>query len=76
MLDKNPDIYSLSLKGNLGYNGEENFIKKLNNLDKGSIIVTSSIYQEGQSSEKIYNYINDNYNLIGQFRKFKVFTTN
>ena len=76
MLDKNPDIYSLSLKGNLGYNGEENFIKKLNNLDKGSIIVTSSIYQKGQSSEKIYNYINDNYNLIGQFRKFKVFTTN
>lgn len=76
MLNKKIDIYSLSLKGNLGYNGEENFIKKLNKLESNSIIVTSSIYQEGQSSKKIYDYIANTYSLRGQFRKFKVYVVN
>ena len=67
------DIYSLSLKGNLGYNGEEKFIKKLNELEKGSIIVTSNIYQGGQSSKKIYDYITKKYQGIAQFRKFKIY---
>lgn len=73
MLNKNNNIYSLSLKGNLGYNGETNFIKKLSQLEKGSIIITSNVYQEGQSSKKIYDYITTNYSLRGQFRKFKVY---
>ena len=73
MLNRDIDLYSLSLKGNLGYNGEDKFILKINELEKGSIIVTSSIYQGGQSSEKIYNYITKNYSLRGQFRKFSVY---
>lgn len=73
MLNRDINIYSLSLKGNLGYNGEENFIKKLEALEKGSIIVTSAIYQGGQSSEKIYNYITNTYSLRGQFHKFSVY---
>ena len=73
MLNQDIDIYSLSLKGNLGYNGEEKFIKKLNELEKGSIIVTSNIYQGGQSSKKIYDYITKKYQGIAQFRKFKIY---
>ena len=65
--------YDLTLKGNMGYNGEERMIDKIKNLKKGSIIVTSNIFQEGQSSEKIYDYIKDNLTLISQFHKFKIY---
>lgn len=72
--------YDLTLKGNLGYNGEEEMIEKIKDLKDGSIIVTSSIFQESktkgiktQSSKKIYNYITNNLNSLGQFHKFKVY---
>ena len=72
--------YDLTLKGNLGYNGEEEMINKIKNLDDGSIIITSAIFQESkssivktQASKKIYNFITENYNQIGQFHKFKMY---
>lgn len=72
--------YDLTLKGNLGYNGEEEMINKIKNLDDGSIIVTSAIFQESkssiiktQASRKIYDYITKNLSLIGQFHKFRVY---
>ena len=72
--------YDLTLKGNLGYNGESEMINKIKNLDDGSIIITSAIFQESkssivktQASKKIYNFITENYNQIGQFHKFKMY---
>ena len=72
--------YDLTLKGNLGYNGEEEMIKKIKDLDDGSIIVTSLVFQESknkmiktQASKKIYDYITNNLSPIGQFYKFRVY---
>ena len=72
--------YDLTLKGNLGYNGEEEMIKQIKNLDDGSIIVTSLVFQESktnmiktQASRKIYDYITENLSPIGQFYKFRVY---
>ena len=73
MLNKDIEIYNLPLKGNLGYNGEQEFIKKLENLPDGDIIVTSAVFQKGQSSKLIYDYITNNYQQEGQFRKYKVY---
>ena len=72
--------YDLTLKGNLGYNGEEEMINKIKNLDDGSIIITSAIFQKSkssivktQASREIYDYITENLSLIGQFHKFKMY---
>ena len=55
-------------------------ISKIKNLDDGSIIITSAIFQESkssivktQASKKIYDFITENYNQIGQFHKFKMY---
>ena len=72
--------FDLPLKGNLGYNGEEELIKKIDNLKNGSIIIVNNAYYEktddgakNQSSKKIYDFITKNYSTIGQFHKFKVY---
>ena len=58
----------------------EEMINKIKNLDDGSIIVTSAIFQESkssiiktQASRKIYDYITKNLSPIGQFHKFRVY---
>lgn len=55
-------------------------IKQIKNLDDGSIIVTSLVFQESktnmiktQASRKIYDYITENLSPIGQFYKFRVY---
>lgn len=72
--------YDLTLKGNLGYNGEEKMIEKIKDLDDHSIIVTSLVFEESttsmlktQASKKIYDYITNNFSTIGQFHKFRVY---
>ena len=72
--------YDLTLKGNLGYNGEEKMIEKIKDLDDHSIIVTSLAFEESttsmlktQASKKIYDYITNNFSTIGQFHKFRVY---
>ena len=75
--------FDLPLKGNLGYNGEEELIKKIKEIKDGSIIVINNAYYEktedgskNQSSKKIYDYITKNYGSIGQFHKFKIYVKN
>ncbi len=75
--------FDLPLKGNLGYNGEEELIKKIEKIKDGSIIIVNNAYYDktedgskNQSSKKIYNYITKNYGSIGQFHKFKVYVKN
>lgn len=75
--------FDLPLKGNLGYNGEEELIKKIKKIKDGSIIVINNAYFEltedgskNQSSKKIYDFITENYGSIGQFHKFKIYVKN
>ena len=75
--------FDLPLKGNLGYNGEEELINKIKKIKDGSIIVVNNAYFEktedgskNQSSKKIYDYITENYGSIGQFHKFKIYVKN
>ena len=72
--------YDLTLKGNMGYDGENKMIEKIKKIKKGSIIIVANEFQETtnemlktQASKKIYNYITNNYSSIGQFHKFKVY---
>ncbi len=72
--------YDLTLKGNMGYDGEDKMIEKIRNIKKGSIIVIANEFEETtnemlktQASRKIYDYITENYSSIGQFHKFKIY---
>ena len=75
--------YDLTLKGNMGYNGEEKMIDKIKDLKKGSILViyyefpdTTNEMLKTQASKKIYDFITENYGSIGQFHKFKIYVKN
>lgn len=75
--------YDLTLKGNMGYDGEDKMIEKIKNIKKGSIIVIANEFEETtnemlktQASRKIYDYITENYSSIGQFHKFKIYVKN
>ena len=72
--------YDLTLKGNMGYDGENKMIEKIKRIKKGSIIIVANEFQETtnemlktQASKKIYDFITENYSSIGQFHKFKVY---
>ena len=75
--------FDLPLKGNLGYNGEEELIKKIEKIKDGSLIIINNAYYErtddgskNQSSKKIYDFITENYGSIGQLHKFKIYVKN
>ena len=75
--------FDLPLKGNLGYNGEEELNKKIEKIKDGSLIIINNAYYErtddgskNQSSKKIYDFITENYGSIGQLHKFKIYVKN
>ena len=49
--------FDLPLKGNLGYNGEEELIKKIKEIKDGSIIVINNAYYEKQKMVQKINQV-------------------
>ena len=59
--------YDLNNKGNMGYNGEEKWIIEIDNVcNKNKCLLIIDHYKEDKSqiSQKINNYVINNYNFI------------
>jgi len=65
--------YDVMLSGNLGYNGENNTIKYFDSLSPGTKFIMYNEYEGGQSPEKIYNHIKNNYRFNKSFDKYVVY---
>ena len=70
LLNKDINSYDLLLNGNIGYNGEEAVIKYFNSLDSDTYFLLNNIFEGGQLSKKIDNYIRDNYVKVSTFDDF------
>ena len=70
LLNKDINSYDLLLNGNIGYNGEEEVIKYFNSLDSNTYFLLNNIFEGGQLSKKIDNYIRDNYVKVSTFDDF------
>lgn len=66
--------YDLTLKGNLGYNGEEETIKYFDSLPSGTKFLIYNQFEGGQASEKIYNHIKNNYKFTKAFNNYILYT--
>jgi hypothetical protein len=76
LLDLKINRYDLLLKGNIGYNGEEEAIKYFDSLPSDTLFLTYNNYEQGEASEKIYNYITNNYTLIKTFANYNLYKNN
>ncbi len=65
--------FDLLVVGNMGYDGENEMIKKIKELPKGSIFVVDYYFAGGIRSEKIYKHLVTNYSLVAAFDIFNVY---
>lgn len=74
--DRYNKYFDLLLKGNLGKNGVESVIEKIQELDDNStFLILQDIYTlNWQVPEEVIDYIKDNYSLIGKIAIFDVYT--
>ncbi|CDE10407.1 unknown [Clostridium sp. CAG:354] len=72
VLGKNYQDLDLPLLGNWGYNGEERVLNKIMNL-KDSFILIKDTSRTNQESEKIKQYIKNNYNRTGEIQGFEIY---
>lgn len=73
ILDIPINKYDLLLEGNLGYDGVNKIIEEFDDMPKGTKFVTYLVFEQGQSSEKLYNHITNNYYLVDYFDKYEVY---
>ena len=72
VLGKNYQDLDLPLLGNWGYNGEERVLNKIMDL-KDSFILIKDTSRTNQESEKIKQYIKNNYNRTGEIHGFEIY---
>lgn len=74
--DRYNKYFDLLLKGNLGKNGVQNTIKKIEDLsDNGSFLILKDTYSlNWQVPKDVINFIKDNYNKVGQITIFDVYS--
>lgn len=70
-LHKNHGELDLCFRGNLGYNGTENVIKKIENLKNTEILVNQNSYW--QEVEELRSYVFENYEYIGTIEDLKIY---
>ena len=70
-LHKNHSDLDLCFRGNLGYNGKENVIKKIDNLKNIEILVNQNSYW--QEVEELKRYVFENYEYIGTIQDLKIY---
>lgn len=72
VLGKNYQDFDLPLLGNWGYNGEERVLNKIKDI-KDSFILIKDTSRTNQESEKIKQYIKNNYNRTGEIQGFEIY---
>ena len=72
VLGKNYQDLDLPLLGNWGYNGEERVLNKIMGL-RDSFILIKDTSRTNQESEKIKQYIKNNYNRTGEIQGFEIY---
>lgn len=74
--DRYNKYFDLLLKGNLGKDGVQNTIKKIEDLsDNGSFLILKDTYPlNWQVPKDVINFIKDNYNKVGEFTIFDVYS--
>ena len=76
--DRYNKYFGLLLKGNLGKNGIENVINKIEELDDNSIFLTlqDRYSLNWQVPKEVIDYIKTNYNLVGKISVFDIYSKN
>lgn len=74
-LDKYNKNYDLFLKGNLGKDGEEGEIAKIQNREENTVylIRNASISLNWQTPKKVIEYIRENLQKIGQVSMYDIY---
>lgn len=74
MLNKNNGMFDLAFLGNLGKDGETGLIQEIDELNNSLILIetdeNNTFYQE---SERVRNYIKDNYKMIGNIEEYSIY---
>lgn len=68
---RNNGMMDLPFLGNLGYGGEDDLIIDLDNKKGYEVLITESAHS--QESEKVIDYIKENYEYIGEIEQFQIY---
>ena len=73
-----PNKYDLINNGNMGYNGEEKYIKEIDSYCSQNkcmfVLVSEDLVHQNQTSKKILDYVQRNYDNVTNFEAFSIYT--
>ena len=73
-----PNKYDLINNGNMGYNGEDKYIKEIDNYCSHNkcmfVLVSEDLVHPNQTSKKILDYVQKKYDNITNFEAFSIYT--
>lgn len=73
LLDRNNGEMDLPFYGNLGKDGEDGLIEQIKQLKNTKILILTKEDKEYQESQKVMNYIKENYLKEGEIRQFSIY---
>ena len=73
ILKRNNGKMDLPFYGNLGIEGEDGLIEEIKNLKNTKILILKNDEYLFQESDKIREYIRDNYEKIGEIEEFDIY---
>ena len=68
---RNHGDMDLPFRGNMGSGGEDEMIKKISNMRGYKILIKEPLFW--QESEKIINFIKENYEKVGEISDFQIY---
>ena len=75
-----PDKYDLINNGNMGYKGEEKYIKEIDNYCSQNkcmfVLISEDLAGKNQTSKKLLDYVQRNYDNVTNFEAFGIYTNN
>ncbi len=75
-----PDKYDLINNGNMGYKGEEKYIKEIDNYCSQNkcmfVLISEDLVVKNQTSKKLLDYVQRNYDNVTNFEAFGIYTNN
>lgn len=76
-LNKNNEEFDLAFLGNLGIDGEEGLIKKIQKLESTLVLLQTNPEDVfWQESKRVREYILNNYQKIGEIQEYSIFAVN
>ena len=74
------DKYDLINNGNMGYKGEEKYIKEIDNYCSQNkcmfVLISEDLAGKNQTSKKLLDYVQRNYDNVTNFEAFGIYTNN